>query len=164
MSRPQTGVRLLRLTLVLGGLPPLISGLAAAFAADAYLRTLGSGLPDMFPREAYPFVLFLTNLQGGDAFVAGFSRLVAAFLGTPRLLQLFALAGIAHSGYELWLLPRRLLAWAEQAPPEAVSPVLYTEVWAFLGLHAVLILGFTLGLVQSLRRHRIYGGEGGIDL
>ena len=163
MTRPHAGQRLLRLTLILGGLPPLLSGLAAALAPETFVQTLGGGAPAAFSEASFTFVVFLANLQGGDAFIAGFSRIAVAFLGGVGLLRLFAVAGIAHSLFELWRLPGRLLDWAAHAPAEAVSPLLHTEVWAFMSFHTVLAIGFALGLIQSFSRHWVYGGGTRID-
>lgn len=131
----------------LGGLPPLVSGLVAVLAPGIYLRlTLDVG---RFDSTAYSLLLFLLRLQGGDAFVAGAARIAVAACGDLRLKKLLAVPAIAHSAFELWLLPSRLLAWCNSHPEAGCSEMLVAEVWLFMALHAVLVCGFTVVLLAD---------------
>ena len=149
MTAP-VGPRILKGTLLLGGVPPLLSGLFAMFFADSYLGFIDEGVASLFDSRAYPLVLVIGSLQGGDAFVAGASRIFVAYWGNVRLMIAFAVVGVLHSAFELWLLPTQLLSWCQTE--HLCSDAFRAEVWAFVGLHAVLIAGFAAGTVIALVR------------
>ena len=86
------------------------------------------------------------RLQGGDAFVAGAARVSVAVWGGLRLKRWLAGIGIAHSGFELWLLPTKLLGWCRDHPEAGCGAGFHAVVFGFLALHAVLIAGFAVGL------------------
>ena len=56
---------------------------------------------------------------------------------------------IAHSAFELWLLPARLLDWCRSHPEFRCSPLLVAEVRGFMALHAILIVGFLAALLAK---------------
>jgi hypothetical protein len=152
MNRTNRASRILSVTLILGGVPPMLSGLMAMFLGDHYLAAIGAGIPELFGNGRYGLLEVVGNLQGGDAFVAGFERVVAAAYGRIRIKQLFALVGIFHSSFELWLLPTKLLPWCTSTPAARCSAFIHVEVWLFLALHVVLVLGFSYGLWASVAR------------
>ncbi|WP_241432312.1 hypothetical protein [Halogeometricum borinquense] len=141
------GEQVLNTALLLGGIAPVLSGLAAMFLGDAYVHLIGPHVPELFSKEAYEMLLLWVNLQGGDALVAGLSRIVVALLGTLILKQLFAAIGIFHSVYELWLLPTRALPWCDAAG--ACRNLAVVEIQLFVVLHVVLVLSFGYGLVRT---------------
>jgi len=106
----QQNQRLLTLLLLIDGIPPALSGLASMFAGAQYLALIGEDIPALFSATAAPLLLFITNLWSGDAFVAGVARVTVAFLGNERTKLWFGVVAIAHSSYELWLLPSRFLS------------------------------------------------------
>ena len=55
------------------------------FFADSYLGSIDEGVANLFDSRAYPLVLVIGSLQGGDAFVAGASRIFVAYWGNVRL-------------------------------------------------------------------------------
>ena len=150
MNRFFSADRLLTVFLVLGGVPPMLFGFFAMFFGEAYFHFIGSGVAQSLG-HGQGFAIFLGNLQGGDAFVAGSCRLAAAFLGSLNLKRIFAAIGIFHSGFELWLLPTKLLTWCKTTPAAACSDLFYVELYFFLGLHGLLVLGFATGIVLSFR-------------
>ena len=129
----------------------MLSGFFAMFFGEAYFHFIGSGVAQSLG-HGKGFAIFLGNLQGGDAFVAGSCRLAAAFLGSLNLKRVFAAVGIFHSGFELWLLPTKLMTWCKATPSAACSKAFTIELTFFLALHALLVLGFAAGLLLSFRQ------------
>jgi hypothetical protein len=138
--------RLLKTFLLVGGFPPILSGLEAGLAPEAYLNGMGPALDALFGEETYPLLVFMLQLQGGDAFVAGAGRVLVALMGRLRLMRWMAGVGILHSGFEIWLLPQRLLGWSHDLPGAEFSTLLDTLVWSFVALHILLVLGYSTAL------------------
>lgn len=143
--------RLLTILLLIGGIPPVISGLAGMFAGMQYLDLIGENVLGLFSPTAEALLLFITNLWGGDAFVAGISRVIVAFLGNMRIKLWFGAVAIFHSIYSLWLLPARFLGWCV-APETTCNSISYLGAAFFLLLHVALVIGFSVSLYAALRR------------
>lgn len=158
-SGRRRGERVLTAALLVGGVAPVLSGVAAAFFGNAYVHLVGPDVPGMFSAEAYDMLLLWVNLQGGDAFVAGASRVVVALLGALALKRAFAAIGVLHSGYELWLLPSRGLTWCDATG--ACRPLAVWELRLFVALHVALVLGFGYGLVRTRRVGTVPNSDGG---
>lgn len=144
--------RVLTITLLLGGLAPVLSGVGAMFFGDQYIWLMGNGVRGMFTDNTYHLLITWLNLQGGDAFVAGISRIIVALAGAYGLKRWFAAVGIFHSCFELWLLPTKALPWCHLTGQ--CRPIFVAEVWAFIALHVVLVAGFSYGLVRGYRDRR----------
>lgn len=150
-EKPSIGTKILKFTLLLGGIPPMLSGLFAMFGTDLYIKLMNPAIQSLFSTEGYSLLLGVWGLQGGDAFVGGISRVFVAWKGEIRLMQLFALVGIFHSGYELYLLPAKFLSLSFETTGAAPSQIFYTEIWAFIALHIILVIGFVAGFLLTLR-------------
>ena len=137
------GAKILKYSLLLGGIPPLLSGAIAMFFPDIYLNFIGPKVMDLLEGPAYGLVFVIGSLQGGDALVAGISRIIVAYSNAPKIMAGFAVVGIFHSLFELWLLPVKLLPWCDEY--KYCSQGFQSEVWGFLGLHLLLIVGFMIG-------------------
>lgn len=148
------GRKVLFWTLLLGGVPPMASGVAAMFFHDAYFNFVGAGVPSLFAGPTYGLTHIVLNLQGGDAFVAGSARVIVAFVGSLGVMRLFAGIGLLHSLFEIWLLSQRLLPWCVATPSAGCRDIFVAEVWGFIGLHLVLVAGFSIGLMLSGRKRR----------
>ncbi len=151
MSQKKSGERILSVMLVLGGLPPILSGVLAMFFGQAYFDFIGSGVAKSLG-EGFGFALVVGNLQGGDAFVAGSSRVLVAFLGNLQLKRFFAVIGIFHSSFELWLLPTKLIPWCQNTVSAQCHQYFFLELYFFLALHGLLVLGFAAGLFLSFSK------------
>lgn len=136
---------ILTLWLLLGGVPPVLSGLIAALAPKLYVEFAGA--TDMFEPRGYAAILFVLSLQGGDAFGAGAMCIIGAVYGNLTVKKLFAAVGIAHSCFELWLLPTSYMHWSANHPDAQFSTISLAELWFFFAGHALLVIGFTYGLL-----------------
>ncbi|WP_231512948.1 hypothetical protein [Haloferax mediterranei] len=148
--------RVLTITLIIGGIAPVLSGILAMFFGDQYIYLMGSDIQGMFTDHTYPFLLSWVNLQGGDAFVAGISRVIVALIGAYSVKRVFAAVGIFHSLFEMWLLPTQALSWCHLTGQ--CRPLFVVEIWAFVALHVVLIVGFSYGLYQGRRERKRRSG------
>lgn len=146
---PAIGRKILFYALLFGGFPPMISGLFAVFLHDVYLNFIGAGVLTILDGPAYGLTTVIANLQGGDAFVAGSARVAVAFLGGLLLMRVVAAIGILHSLFEIWLLSQKLLPWCDATPSAMCSEIFHVEIWFFLLLHLVLVLGFAIGIIRS---------------
>ncbi|MES1943464.1 hypothetical protein PC39_05100 [Salinisphaera sp. PC39] len=143
--------RILTALLLLGGVPPLISGLLASAAPLWYLGL--TGVTEVVGPAARDAMAFLWHLQGGDAAVAGAARVAVALLGGLLLKRLMVAMIVVHSGYEIWLLPSHAFPWC--AAHEGVCTPLYVaELWAFLALHLVLVAGGLWALARGYAVNR----------
>lgn len=150
MPREQES-RWLSVMLWLGGVPPVLSGLLAATVPGWYLAL--TGVPDALAPAGSQAAAFLWHLQGGDAFIAGTARIAVAALGTLALKRILGALMILHSAYELWLIPTHAFTWCERNA--GVCTELYRlELWAFLALHVVLVVGAVAVLGRGLAGSR----------
>lgn len=143
--------RILSVFLILGGLPPMLSGIIAMTSAGTYLGFLGNGVPSMYSADQIGLLEITWNLQGGDAFVAGSARVAAALIGSDAIKCVLAAIGIGHSLFELWLLPAKLIVWCHDTPGVQSGRVFDIGVGFFIVLHVLLVLGFTRGLILKYR-------------
>ncbi|MCA9800454.1 MAG: hypothetical protein KC777_00630 [Cyanobacteria bacterium HKST-UBA02] len=143
--------RILSIFLILGGIPPMLSGLIAMISAGTYLGFLGSGVSSMYSPDQVGLLEITWNLQGGDAFVAGSARVAVALIGSDAIKCVLAAIGIGHSLFELWLLPSKLITWCHDTPGVQSGSVFDIGVWFFIVLHVLLVLGFTWGLILKYR-------------
>lgn len=150
-----TGKKILFWSLILGGIPPMASGIVAVFFQDFYFQFVGAGVPDMFAGDTYGLTAVILNLQGGDAFVAGSSRVLIAFLGGLMLMRTVAFIGIFHSIYEIWLLSQRLIPWCGDTLSAQCGNLFYAELWGFIALHIILVFGFCYGIIKSLKANPV---------
>lgn len=148
-NNTETGRKILFYALLLGGFPPMISGLFAVFLHDIYLNFIGTGVLAILDGPAYGLSTVIANLQGGDAFVAGSARVAVAFLGGLTLMRVVAGIGIIHSLFEIWLLSQKLLPWCDATPSAMCSELFHIEIWSFLLLHLILVFGFGFGIIRS---------------
>jgi hypothetical protein len=136
----------------LGGVPPLISGATAMALPHLYAGAVSARMSEFLAPAQFAALTFTLSLQGGDAAVAGLARLFVALWGNLRLKQWMGAVAIFHSSFELWLLPSRFLAWCLRPDGPGCRPFVVTEVWAFMALHVVLVVGFAGLLLWSWRR------------
>lgn len=148
-NRDGIGAKILFYALLLGGVPPMLSGLFAVLQHDIYLSFIGNGVPGLIEGPGYGLTTVIANLQGGDAFVGGSARVLVAFLGGVLLMRLVAAIGIVHSLFEIWLLTQRLLPWCDATPSAQCGELFRVEIWGFILLHGVLVVGFTVGIYLS---------------
>lgn len=130
--------KFLSILLWLGGVPPIISGICASIAPNWYLAM--TGVPDALSPAGNQALAFVFHLQGGDAWVGGAARIAVAVLGGLLLKRIMVAMIILHSSYEIWLLPARGVSWCT-AHPGICTPLYRMELWAFVLLHVVLVLG-----------------------
>lgn len=154
MNEKTLSSKILSITLFIGGIFPFISGLFAMFGTDFYVRFLSNGIPNIFNKESYSLFLIVWGLQGGDAFVAGISRIFVSFSKSINLKLLFSFIGIFHSIYELILLNSKLLEWMNKINQINISNIFYIEVWMFIVLHIILIIGFTMGILFYFKERK----------
>lgn len=141
--------RQLSVLLWLGGLPPVASGVLASIAPAWYLGL--TGVTDVISPAGDQALAFLWHLQGGDAWVAGSARIAVALLGNLILKRIMVFIMFIHSSYELWLIPTHAFSWCSDHEP--VCTTLYLgELWAFLSLHIVLIVGSILVFTMPQQR------------
>ena len=134
----------------LGGLPPVMSGLLASIVPAWYLGL--TGVTDTMSPAGQQALAFVWHLQGGDAWVAGSARIAVAMFGTLVLKRILVFIMLLHSSYELWLIPTHAFPWcADQSP--ACTSLYLGELWAFMGLHLVLVAGSVLVLLMHRFRH-----------
>lgn len=143
--------RWLSTLLLIGGVPPMLSGIVAVFFPEFYISAIGDGIVPLFGDQRMPLLLFTLGLQGGDAFVAGSSRVAVALYGNLKLKRIVATIAIIHSAYELWLLPARLLSWCDNTVEAQCNTLLKVEVWAFMAVHLSLVIGCSFVLACSWR-------------
>lgn len=136
---------ILTLWLVLGGVPPVISGIVAGLTPNAYIEFAGA--ESVFEPMGRVAAWFIISLQGGDAFGAGAMRLVGAVYGNLKVKKLFAAIGIVHCCFELWLLSSSYLHWEKNYPEYDFSALGMLEFWFFFLGHILLLLGFSYGLL-----------------
>ncbi|MCA8999748.1 MAG: hypothetical protein KDA80_22320 [Planctomycetaceae bacterium] len=136
----------LSLFLWIGGIPPILSGITAALFPDVYLQFTGA--EQFLDPHGHATAVFLLSLQGGDAFVAGTARIIGAIWGNLSVKRFLAATGIVHSGFEIWLLLSTLMDWQTRFPREPFDSALLVEIWFFVALHGLLVMGFTYGLIQ----------------
>lgn len=141
--------RYLSMLLWLGGLPPVVSDILASIAPVWYLSL--TGVTGVLSPAGNQALAFLWHLQGGDAWVAGSARIAVAISGTLALKRILVLIMVIHSSYELWLIPTHAFSWCSDQ--ESVCTALYLgELWAFLLLHVVLIVGSLYALMMPLQK------------
>lgn len=128
----------------IGGVPPVLSGLVAALVPDVYFQF--AGVESVFEPSGYAVAAFILSLQGGDAFVAGTARIIGALYGNLTVKKLLGIVAIAHSCFELWLLPTHFMKWSANYPELKPSGLLLVEVGFFILLHLTLVIGFTWAL------------------
>lgn len=143
------GEKILKVTLLVGGIPPALSGFFAMFFPDLYFDFIGPLVGEAVQGKVYGLIFVIGSLQGGDAFVAGMSRIFVSYSKHSRLMVAFGFVGIFHSIFELWLLPQKLITWCEEEG--LCSQVFQYEVWGFVFLHVLLLLGFSIGCWQTLK-------------
>lgn len=149
-NNPEKRERQLSIILWLGGLPPVVSGVLASIAPAWYLSL--TGVTDVTSPAGDQALAFLWHLQGGDAWVAGSARIAVASFGSLILKRIMVFIMLIHSSYELWLIPTHAFSWCSDQEP--VCTTLYlSELWAFLSLHIVLIIGSVLVLMTPQHRH-----------
>ncbi len=136
----------------LGGVPPLISGVIAVALPQLYGNAVSARMGEFLAPAQWALLTFVLSLQGGDAAVGGLARIFVAIWGDLRLKQWMGAVAILHSGFELWLLPGRFLAWCMRPDAPGCRPFIVTEVWAFMALHVVLVVAFATLLLWSWRR------------
>lgn len=141
--------KILSIFLILGGIPPMLSGIIAMTSANTYLNFIGAGVLSLFAGDRLGLLQVTWNLQGGDAFVAGSARVAIALLGTDSLKSIVAAIGIARSLYELWILPMKLIPWCQSTPQVECGTIFNIGVWSFIVLHVFLVLGFSWGLLSK---------------
>lgn len=138
--------RNLSILLWLGGVPPVVSGILASVAPGLYLEL--AGISDALSVAGNQAIAFIFHLQGGDAWVAGLGRITIALFGSLLLKRITISIAIVHSLYEIWLLPVRGLGWCEENAG-VCSSLFVSELWAFVGLHVVLVVGSILAFLAS---------------
>ena len=99
--------------------------------------------------EAWCWTDLWQRLQGGDAFVAGTSRIFAAYYGHVDIMRAMAWVGIFHSLFEIWLLPRGIKQVQAIDGQLGLNKVGTVALWGFVLLHVGLVLLFSLGIAQS---------------
>jgi hypothetical protein len=148
-DRRQRISRWFSIFLWLGGVPPVISGAVAITLPHLYANAVSERMGEFLAPPQLALLTFTISLQGGDAAVGGLARIFVAIWGNLRLKQWMGAVAILHSSFELWLLPDRFLAWCARPEAPPCRPFIVTEVWAFMALHVVLVVGFATLLLRS---------------